>query len=276
MKPPLDGTVLITGASSGIGRAMALELAGRARALVLVARRAERLEELRAELVARRPDLVVSTQACDLLDRAATDRMLDAVERDVGPVDVLVNNAGFGDMGVFDRADWQKTQCMIRLNVESLTYLTHRLVGPMVERKRGGVLNVSSGFGLEFMPGFAAYIACKHYVTALTESLRLDLRSQGVVVSQVCPGPVATEFESHLGNFTGRKPPSFVEISPERCARAALRGFARGRALVIPGVAIKLLLGLGALSPRWLKRLVYIPLASLVRRAQLRSEPGAS
>lgn len=271
MRPPLDGTILITGASSGIGRAMAIELAPEARALVLVARRRELLEELRTELLATRPDLVVSVQACDLLDRAATDAMLEAVARDVGTVDVLVNNAGFGDMGVFDRIDWGKTERMLRLNVESVTYLTHRLLGPMVERRRGGILFVSSGFGLEFMPSFGTYTATKHYVTALSECLRLDLRSQGVVVTQVCPGPVRTEFESHLGNFTGRKPPSFVEIGPERCARAAINGFARDRALVIPGVAIRMVLWLGAISPRWLKRLVYMPLASLARRVQLRA-----
>lgn len=270
MRPPLDGTILITGASSGIGEAMARELAPRAKTLVLVARRRDRLDGLREELVAAHPRVAVDVQPCDLLSREETDRMLDAVASSVGAVDVLVNNAGFGDMGVFDRADWDKTERMIRLNVESLTYLTHRLARPMVERKRGGILMVSSGFGLEFMPGFPVYIASKHYVSALAECLRLELRSQGVVVTQVCPGPVATEFESHLGNFTGRKPPSIAEISPERCARSAVRGFARGRALVIPGVLIHLLMWVGALTPRWVKRLVYAPLATLTRRLQER------
>jgi hypothetical protein len=272
MRPPLDGTILITGASSGIGRAMAVELAPRAKALVLVARRVDRLEELRDELVARRPELVVSLQQCDLCERVATDRMLEAVAREVGDVDVLINNAGIGDMGAFDRADWSKTERLIRLNVESLTYLCHRLVGPMVERRRGGILNVSSGFGLEFMPSFATYIASKHYVSGLTESMRLDLRSQGVVVTQVCPGPVATEFEEHLGNFTGHKPPGFLEISAERCARSAIGGFARDRALVIPGIAIRFVMWIGALTPRWVKRLIYRPLAGAARRVQLRAE----
>jgi len=272
MRPPLDGTVIVTGASSGIGRAMAVELADRARHLVLVARRRELLEELREELVASRPGLAVTLFPCDLLDREATDRMLEGVAREVGDVDVLINNAGFGDMGVFDRVDWGKTERMIRLNCESVVYLTRRLVTGMVERGRGGILNVSSGFGLEFMPGFSTYIATKHFLSGLTESMRLELRGVGVVVSQVCPGPVATEFESHIGNFTGQKPPSFIEISPERCARAAIRGFARGRALVIPGFWIKLLMGLGAISPRWLKRLVYLPIATQLRRAQLRGD----
>ena len=271
MRPPIDGTILITGASSGIGEAMARELAPRAKTIVLVARRRERLDALREELVTRHPQLSVSVQPCDLLSREATDRMLDAVASEVGHVDVLVNNAGFGDMGVFDRADWDKTERMIRLNVESLTYLTHRLARPMVERKRGGILMVSSGFGLEFMPGFPVYIATKHYVSALSECLRLELRSRGVVVTQVCPGPVRTEFESHIGNFTGRKPPGLAEISAERCARSAIRGFARGRAMVIPGVIIRLSLWVGAVTPRWVKRLVYIPLASLTRRVQERA-----
>lgn len=271
MRPPLDGTVLVTGASSGIGRAMALELAARARHLVLVARRADRLEALRDELVASRPDLQITLAPCDLLDREATDRMLEAVARDVGDVDVLINNAGFGDMGVFDRVDWDKTERMIRLNCESATYLARRLSAGMVQRRRGGILNVSSGFGLEFMPGFATYIATKHFVSGLTEGMRLDLRPVGVVVSQLCPGPVATEFESQIGNFTGQKPPGFIEISAEHCARVAVRGFSRDRALIIPGFWIRLSMFLGAISPRWIKRLVYLPIARRLRKLQLSS-----
>lgn len=274
MRAPLDGTVLVTGASSGIGRAMAVELAPRAAHLVLVARRTDRLEALRDELLAGRPDLAVTLQPCDLLDREATERMLDAVARDVGDVDVLINNAGFGDMGVFDRVDWDKTQRMIRLNCESATYLAHRLVQGMVARRRGGILNVSSGFGLEFMPGFSTYIATKHYLSGLTESMRLELRGRGVVVSQLCPGPVTSEFESHIGNFTGQKPPKLVEISAERCARVAVRGFARGKALIIPGFWIKLAMAVGSVTPRWVKRLVYLPIAHKLREIQLSSEQG--
>lgn len=267
LRPPVDESVtLITGASSGIGREFARLLASRVKALVLVARRVERLEALASELRAANQDLVVCVKACDLGDSAALTRMVSEVQAEVGNVDVLVNNAGMGDMGLLDRSEWQKTDLMIRVNVSALSHLTHLLVKPMVERGRGGILNISSGFGLSFMPGFAAYAATKHYVTAYTESLRLELRDSGVVVSQVCPGPVATEFESLVGNPTGREVPAFIQISAEQCARAALRGFERDRALTVPGFWIKVALWLGGITPRPLYRLVMRPVAKELRR----------
>ncbi len=274
MRPPLDGTILVTGASSGIGRELARQLAPRAGALVLVARRTERLEALADELRAKRADLPVHVEPCDLSDAAAVDALLARVEERAGAVDVLVNNAGLGDFGVFDLSDWPKVRAMIDLNVTALVYLTHRLVPAMVARRRGGILNVSSGFGLSFLPGFAAYVGTKHFVTSFTESLRLEVQPEGIVVTQVCPGPVATEFEENAGNFSEMSPP--FEISPERCARSALAGFARGRALVVPGIAIRLLLALGAFTPRWMLRLLFAPFARRIRRAQRKSREAAT
>lgn len=269
MRPPLDGSVvMVTGASSGLGREFARLLAPRVRTLVLVARRVDRLEALRDELTATRPALSVVLAPCDLVDRAATDAMLDAVARDVGAVDVLVNNAGMGDMGLFERSSWDKTRQMLAINVDALCHLTRRLLPGMVERRRGGVLNVSSGFGLQFMPGFAAYAGTKHFVTGFTESLRLEARRTGVVVSQVCPGPVATEFEEVAGNFTGQKVPGFIELDAPTCARAALAGFERDRALVVPGLAMKVVMALGAATPRWVLRLLYGPVAARLRALQ--------
>jgi uncharacterized protein len=267
--PHIQGaTILVTGASSGIGRELARALAPAAGVLVLVARRADRLGALAAELGARHPRLRLALMPCDLVDRAATDAMLDRVAAEVGPVDTLINSAGMGSIGVFDRTDWDQIEQMVRINVLALTYLSWRLLPPMLARRRGGILNVSSGFGREWLPGFAAYAASKHYVTALTETLRAEARSAGVVVSQLCPGPVATEFEAVAKNPTGQEVPGFLQISPERCARAAVAGFARGRAMIIPGVAIVLLLGLGGLVPRSIKRWVYPWVAGWFRRRQ--------
>ncbi|WP_437761978.1 SDR family NAD(P)-dependent oxidoreductase [Sorangium sp. So ce281] len=269
MQSPIDsGVVLITGASSGIGRALAHEIAQRARVLVLVARRKDRLEALRAELAAARPALAVLAFGCDVTDRAAVDAMLLAVEAEVGGVDVLVNNAGFGDIGVFDLSAWSRTEQMIALNVTSLAYLTHRLVGPMVSRGRGAIANVSSGFGLTFGPGMASYVGTKHFVTSFTEALRLDLAGTGVRVTQVCPGPVRTEFNEVAGNFTGLEPPALLSIAPERCARALVRAVDRGRALVVPGVVAWLVIHLGVICPRWLLRLAYGPIARVLRKKQ--------
>lgn len=267
-RPPLDGVILITGASAGIGSELARQLAPGAKALVLLARRTERLEELAAELRSRYPRLEVLVQSCDLLDREATDSALERIQSALGPVDVLINNAGLGDLSMFDLSSWEKNQRMLDLNVTALTYLTHRLVPGMVERGRGGVLQVSSGFGLNFMPGFATYVGTKHYVTGFTECLRLEVASQGVAVSQLCPGPVRTEFEEVAADFEAPKIPAFVSISAEHCARAAIAGFSHNKAIIVPGLLMKVSNTLSALTPRFVFRLLYGPAARRMRGLQ--------
>lgn len=262
-------TALVTGASSGIGRAIAEVLARDVATLVLVARRRERLDALAKELIAKHPALRVIVRPVDLTDRAATEGLLDTFEVEGLAIDVLVNNAGFGDLGVFDLSAWSRTEQMIALNVTSLAYLTHRLAGPMVSRGRGAIANIGSGLGLTFSPGMASYVGTKHFVTGFTEALRLDLAGTGVRVTLVCPGPVRTEFNEVAGNFTGLEPPALISISPERCARAVVRAIDRGRALVVPGVAVRLLIALGVLCPRWLLRLAYRPIARALRKKQL-------
>ncbi|HEY8427431.1 MAG TPA: SDR family oxidoreductase [Sandaracinaceae bacterium] len=270
MAAPYDGAVVVvTGASSGIGLELARQMAPRAKAIALVARREERLDALAKELRERYPSCRVLVHKADLCDLDQAAAMIDAVEAELGPIDVLVNNAGFGDVGVFDLADWDKLARMIQLNVTALTFLTHRVLPGMYARRKGGVLNVSSGFGLQWMPAFAAYVGTKHYVTSFTESLRVEAALHGVTVTQVCPGPVDTEFEQVAENPTGHSPPSFVRISAERCAREALRGFERGRAIVVPGVVMKLVLASGAVTPRWFLRLLYRPVARWMREREL-------
>lgn len=263
---------VITGASSGIGREIARAIAPHVKAIALVARRRDRLEALAAELEGGRPGLRARAFECDLVDLAAASAMLAEVKAAFGDVDVLVNNAGFGDFGVFDRADWEKTKRMIDLNVTSLVYLTHQVLPNMIERDRGAILNVSSGFGLTFSPGLAGYVGTKHFVSGFTESLRLDLAGTNVVATQVCPGPVATEFSEGIGNFTGREPPGFVTVTPDVVARAAVRGLLARRALVIPGLWMKLLVPLGMYTPRFVLRLLYASLGKLLRRKQLEAQ----
>ncbi len=256
MRPPLDNSVvLITGASAGIGRELARQFAPRARALALVARRAERLEEVRAELLARHPELIVHVLPCDLGDPAAVEALLSAVAQTVGAVDILVNNAGLGDQALYDQADWARIRQMLEVNVVALARLTHHFVGPMVARGRGGVLNIGSGAGFALLPGAAAYTGTKHFVTGFSATLQAELAAAGVAVTQVCPGPVDTEFDEVAGmRGLAGGPPHVMRISAEQCARAAVQGFARGQPLVFPGAAYKALMVLLPLIPRPLLR----------------------
>ena len=268
----LEGTTaLVTGASSGIGREIAKILGARVKCLVLVARREERLRELRDTLVQVRRDLDVRIYVCDLGKRAELEALIGRLAEDGIHVDVLVNNAGIGDMGMFDMANAEKTRQLIELNVTSLTLLTLALLPRMVNQKRGGILNVSSGFGLAVLGGFAAYIGSKHYVTGFSEALRADLTGTGVGVTQVCPGPVATEFKDSVDNPTDLWVPGPMEISAEACARAAVRGFERGRAIVVPGIMMKAVLLLNGLSPRLFRRIVAGQAATTLRRVQQRA-----
>ncbi len=255
--PPIDGGIaLVTGASSGIGRELARLLAARSRALVLLARRAQLLEQLRELLLVEHPDLRVETISADLSDEADIDRALDQIHQRVESVDILVNNAGLGHQALFDRADWGRTRQVLLTNVLGMTHLTAALVPGMVSRSRGGILNVGSGAGLTVMPAGAAYCASKHFVDGFSEALRADLAGTGVVVTEVCPGPVESEFDQVAG-VSGRiagGPPGFLRISAAQCARDALAGFDRGQAVVFPGRAYRFGMMLLPLVPRALQR----------------------
>ena len=255
--PPVDGgTALITGASSGIGREFAAQLAARAGTLVVVARRAGLLEALRAELMAAHPRLQVVALPADLSDEHDVDRCVATLREQVGGVDVLVNNAGLGDQALFDAADWARTRQVLHTNVVGVVQLTALLVPSMVERGRGGVLNVGSGAGLTVMPASAAYSASKHFIDGFSEALRADLAGTGVVVTQVCPGPVDSEFDTVAGSAGGMTggPPQFLRISAARCAREALAGFDAGQPLVFPGRAYRIAMRALPLLPRALQR----------------------
>ncbi len=254
-RPPIDGgTVLITGASSGIGLELARELAPRAGALALVARRAERLEKLKDEVAARHPGLIVRTEPCDLSDPDAVDVLSGRLLESFGAVDVLVNNAGAGVQGLYEESDWERVHASIRLNVVALALLARRLTPAMVARRKGGVLNMNSGAGVAVMPGMAAYVGTKHFVTGFTETLRAELDGTGVVVSQALPGPVATGFDEAANIGPPGTLDRFFRISAARCAREVIRGFERGRPMIFPGSAYRAVMALQGALPRALQR----------------------
>lgn len=253
MRLELDGSrAVVTGASSGIGAELAKLLAPRVAHLALVARRADRLEALATELRQAHPALQVTVLPCDLGDLAAVKALGGRLREALGEVDVLVNNAGAGDAGLFEQADWAKTERLFTLNALAPAWLIRHLLPGMVARGHGGILNMSSGFGLISLPSFASYIATKHFLSGLTDTLRGEVAGTGVVVTQSCPGPVETGFEAAFDRPLRFSPPRFLVISAERCARESLEAFANGKAFVVPSRRMRLVTWLAGATPRWL------------------------
>jgi len=236
---------LVTGASSGIGRAIAVKLADEGAALVLVARDSERLETLAADLRTRLGTDVEILPA-DLTDRAELRR--------VEAIDVLVNNAGLGTYGEFRTLDPDGEEREIALNVVALVRLTRAVVPAMVERERGWILNVSSMASLQPTPLNATYGATKAFVTSFSESLHEELRTSGVKVTAVLPGFTRTEFQERAGLGGTGGMPDFVWQSAEDCAAEAVAALAAGRPLVVSGSLNKVAAVLSGVTPRGVKR----------------------
>src|SRR5438876_2668531 len=257
-----DCSALITGASAGIGREFARQLANRAGSLVLVARRSERLADLSEELIKRNPRLNIHVRVVDLADKLQIERLIEWLSQEKIDIDLLINNAGLGDSGPFATSDPARNQQIMLVNMIALTSLTRRLLPQMIARKRGAILNVSSSAGFLPIPGFAVYAATKAYVTSFSEALRAELRGTGVSVCTLCPGPVHTEFQE-VASRPGRKVkpgpgPEFLQVTVEQVVRDALAALEADRPLVIPGLAMKLGMFLVRITPmpilRWASR----------------------
>ncbi len=225
---------LVTGASAGIGTALARGLAARGHDLVLVARRAERLEEVAAELRSAH-DVQVEVLPADL----GTEAGLAAVEARLGrvdaPVELLINNAGFGTSGRFHAMPIDGEEAEIRLNVLALVRLTHAALVPMVERGHGGVINVSSVAAYQPTPDGATYGATKAFVSSFTNAIHEELRGTGVKAMVLAPGFTHTEFHERALSDAPSSMPEFLWQSAEEVAEAALKAYERGRAVCVPG-----------------------------------------
>jgi hypothetical protein len=280
-------TALVTGASSGIGRALAEVLARDVGTLVLVARRRDRLDALAKELTGRAPSLRVIVRDVDLTDRAAAGAMIDALEAEGVAIDVLVNNAGFGDRGPIDERPWAKLEALLELNVVSFTWLVHRLLPGMIARGSGAIMLVGSIAGIAAKPGSAVYGASKSYVNGLGEALHAELSSLGLFVTTVLPGPVPTEFgalaaktdaepvderwRAHAAAATAApsgpfKLPNVLVVSAEQCAEEAVAALVRGQARVVTGAGVKAFAAVMDNLPRPLLRATLARAAARLRR----------
>jgi uncharacterized protein len=252
-------TALITGASAGIGREFARQLANRARTLVLVARREQRLNELRDELRNRNAQLNVHTRVVDLCDKSQIDGLVRWLDENKIDIDFLINNAGLGDVGPFATSPPKRNDEMLQVNIVALTTLTRALLPQMISRKRGAILNVSSSAGFLPIPEFNVYAATKAYVNSFTESIRAELRGAGITVSALCPGPVRTEFQAQAQRAGGKPDdaPSLVYVSVEQVVRDAVSAVESDKPFVIPGFFMKLGMFLVRITPMSILRLAW-------------------
>ena len=221
---------LVTGASSGIGEALARRVARDGRHLALVARRADRLEALAAEL-REKHGIGAHPIACDLVQPGAVSELLREVDRRGLTIDWLVNNAGFGTVGRFDQLPVERELEEIRLNVEVLVELTGRCSPGMVARRRGAIINIASLGGFAPGPFMATYAATKAFVLSFTEAVAAELRGTGVDVLCVCPGFTRTEFQDKaVVDVSGI--PNMAWMSADEVADQTVRAVGRGPVLV--------------------------------------------
>jgi short-subunit dehydrogenase len=245
----LMSTALITGASGGIGLELAREFARDKYDLVLVARSADKLDHLKKEL---EKEHGITARVCvmDLADPSTPGSIYEFLAREKIEIDYLINNAGFGDYGFFRDVDWVKTEQMIQVNITALTHLSRLLLPDMIRRNKGGIMNVASTAG--FLPGplMSVYYATKAYVLSFSEALANELKSTGVKVSVLCPGPTSSGFQAMAGLQTARLIRFKIMASPVDVARYGYQSLIRNKTIAIPGLLNKMTPYMVRLMPR--------------------------
>lgn len=245
---PMPETVFITGASSGIGLELAKLFAADGSRLILLARREERLREL-ADQLRQQHQTESLILAADLSDPATPQQVCWRIAAQGWDVDVLVNNAGFGQLGQFAEIPLPRQLAMVQVNISALMELTHRLLPGMISRGRGAVLNLASTAAFQPGPHCAAYYATKAFVLSFSEALYEELREQGISVTCLCPGPTRTEFGEE-SNMHATPVFKYNAMSVEAVARAGHRGVRRGARMVMPGLKNNLLSASVRFTPR--------------------------
>jgi hypothetical protein len=245
----MTATALITGASSGIGYELARIFAREKYNLVLVARNEKKLQEIAAELT-KTYGVPVTVLAKDVSILASATEIYDALKQKNIAVDVLVNNAGFGDFGFFTETKWEKELEMINLNMTALTALTKLFVGDMVKRKSGKILNVASTASFQPGPLMAVYYATKAYVLSFSEAISNELIGTGVTVTALCPGPTESGFQAAADMkdsklVKGKKLPTSQEV-----AEYAYKALMSGKVVAVHGLMNKIMAQSVRYSPR--------------------------
>ncbi|MBU1197156.1 SDR family oxidoreductase [Candidatus Micrarchaeota archaeon] len=241
-------TVLITGGSQGIGRAMADEFAAHGFDVVLVARHQDMLEKAKNELE-NRYHTHAHIIAIDLTAPGAVEKVYKETKRKRIPVEILVNNAGFGSWGLFHENRWKIEANELQLNIVALSHLTHAYLQDMVKAKHGKILNVSSIVAFQPGPFMAVYYASKAYVNSFSEALSEELKGTGVTVTTLCPGATQTKFHERAG-VDARSIPKAAWMSAQDVAEAGYEGMMKGKRIVIPGNKNQVMIWLSRITPK--------------------------
>ena len=263
-----DRWAVVTGASSGLGRGLAARLADRGMSLVLTGRNGARLDEAAQQIRRATPRVRVETVAADISTTSGVSALLEHVgDR---PVEVLVNNAGFGSYGAFAEADSNREDEEVAVDVSAVVTLARAVLPGMLARGSGGILNVASSIAFQPAPYQAVYGASKAFVLSFSQALWAEARAAGVAVTALCPGPTRTGFVEALGADVGHTAIYRRLADPEPVIEAGLRGLEKNRAVIIPGLRMKLIAASGRFMQReWLARVS----ARLLRPAGTASRP---
>jgi len=254
-------SALVTGASAGLGEEFAIQLADLGVThLLLTARRADRLEELKSCLVAANPSLRVDAIVADLAEASGVTNLIAEMDKRGFSPDILINNAGLGDLGTFETSAPARIESMLAVNIVAVTRLTRWALPGLLAKKSGWICNVGSTAGLIPLPTFAVYAATKAYVNSFSEALRIELHGSGVRVLALCPGPVETEFGQVASRENSKRkfaPPAFLLVTKTDVVRQTLTALARGRGRLIPGLMVRFPMLFAESTPRWILRLVF-------------------
>ncbi|MGN1098433.1 MAG: SDR family NAD(P)-dependent oxidoreductase [Clostridia bacterium] len=248
-------TALITGASGGLGAELARIFAREGYNLVLVARSGEKLEALKNEVedgFKTRAEILVK----DLAEKDGAKSVFEFTNQKGIDIDVLVNNAGFGDFGPYADSGWDKQYDMIQLNITALIQLTHCYLKPMIERGGGKILNLASIAAFQAGPLMSVYYASKAFVLSFTESLSVELKGTGVTVTALCPGPTRTGFEKAANLKNSRLFKNLKTASAKQVAEYGYKKLMKNKVIAVQGIANKALICASKFAPRRLARYV--------------------